>query len=490
VTLSTDWPKVEGYEILGELGRGGMGVVYKARQLELDRLVALKMILAGPHARAEEIQRFRTEAEAVAKLQHPNIVQIYEVGEVDGSPYLAFEFVGGGSLSQYLHACVRNSGQAAERAEVLARAIHVAHEHGIIHRDLKPQNVLLTEDGTPKITDFGLAKRLDHDSGQTKTGDIMGTPGYMAPEQAAGRLQEIGPATDIYALGAILYEMLTGRPPFQCGTPLDTALQVLDRDPDPPRLLNPEIDRDLELVCLKSLRKERCERYASAAEMAEDLRRCRSGEPISVKSFNILDELARTLGRSHYDLEFRSWSYMLLLFAPVILLTQLVCFFLLAETSAYPRGALMLVHAVEALGLGLIFWHFRSGRGLKPTSAAERLLWSIWLGYLAASMIIARIHLDGVEPDRNLHQLSLYPSRAVLAGLAFFAMGGSYWGRCYAFGLAFFAVAVAMQVKLAWAPLEFGLLWGTILVVIALRLRRLSSTAEGGEKPPSGHFER
>src|SRR6516165_3516522 len=213
---------VPGYEILGELGRGGMGVVYKARQTGLGRVVALKMILAGAHAGAEQRLRFRGEAEAAARLQHPNIVQVYEVGEQDGCPYFSLEYVDGRSLNEALAEGVPPPLQAAALVEQLASAADYAHRRGVVHRDLKPANVLLTQDGTPKISDFGLAKRLDEEQGRTRTGDVLGTPSYMAPEQAAGKGKEIGPAADVYSLGAMLYECLTGRPPFRGATALET----------------------------------------------------------------------------------------------------------------------------------------------------------------------------------------------------------------------------------------------------------------------------
>jgi WD40 repeat protein/tRNA A-37 threonylcarbamoyl transferase component Bud32/DNA-directed RNA polymerase subunit RPC12/RpoP len=273
---------VAGYEILGELGRGGMGVVYKARHVKLGRLVALKMILVAEHAGPEERARFQTEAEAVARLQHPNIVQIYEVGEQDGRPFFSLEFCAGGSLEKKLGGVPLPPKEAARLAETLARAMHAAHEAGVVHRDLKPANVLLAKDGTPKITDFGLAKKLD-EVAQTASGAIMGTPSYMAPEQAGGQSKKIGPHTDVYALGAILYELLTGRPPFRAATALDTILQVVSDEPVPPTQLQPKTPRDLETICLKCLQKEPAKRYASAAAMAEDLRRFQIGEPIQAR---------------------------------------------------------------------------------------------------------------------------------------------------------------------------------------------------------------
>jgi WD40 repeat protein len=274
---------VAGYEILGELGRGGMGVVYQARHLALNRVVALKMILAGGHAGEHELARFKTEAEAVARLQHPNIVQIHEVGEADGKPFFSLEFCPGGSLEKKLGGTPLPPRDAARLVEVLARAMEAAHQKGIIHRDLKPANVLLAEDGTPKVTDFGLAKKLEQSAGQTGSGDVLGTPSYMAPEQAGGRAREVGPLADVYALGAILYELLTGRPPFKAATAMDTLLQVLSEEPVPPRRLQAKTPADLETMCLKCLQKEPRKRYASAAALAEDLRRFQAGEPIAAR---------------------------------------------------------------------------------------------------------------------------------------------------------------------------------------------------------------
>jgi WD40 repeat protein len=278
--------RVGSYELLGELGRGAMGVVYKVRQTGLNRIAAVKMILAGAHAGQSELLRFRTEAEAVARLQHPNIVQVYEVGEQEGRPYFSLEFVDGGSLARKLAGTPQGPRQAAELVHTLARAMHYAHQRGIIHRDLKPANVLLTIDGTPKITDFGLAKRLDDgprppgSDNPTRTGDIMGTPSYMAPEQASGKNHLVGQATDIYALGAILYELLTGRPPFRGATSVETLQQVVFDELVPPSRLQPRVPRDLETICLKCLEKEIAKRYAGAQDLAEDLRRFLAGEAI------------------------------------------------------------------------------------------------------------------------------------------------------------------------------------------------------------------
>ena len=285
------------YELLEELGRGAMGVVYKARQLGLNRVVALKMILSGVQAGQAELARFRAEAEAVARLQHSNIVQIYEIGEADGRLFFSMEFCPGGSLDRSLNGTPLPSAEAARLTETLARAVHVAHRQSIVHRDLKPSNVLLAADGSARITDFGLAKRLD-DVGHTQTGAVMGTPSYMAPEQAAGKTKEIGPAADVYALGAVLYECLTGRAPFRGPTTLETLRQVTETEPVPPRLLQRRTPSDLQTVCLKCLEKKPGLRYATALDLAEDLRRFQAGEPVRARPISRVGRAWRSMRRN------------------------------------------------------------------------------------------------------------------------------------------------------------------------------------------------
>jgi WD40 repeat protein/serine/threonine protein kinase len=332
-----DLPAIAGYEVLDELGRGGMGVVYRARHIRLNRTVALKMILAGLHAGPRELARFRQEAEAVAQLHHPNIVQIFDIGEAGGHSYCALELVEGGSLVQYLRGMPQPADVAARLVEVLARTVHFAHERGIVHRDLKPGNVLLTypspqppprsgegetadipsltlparssslsasgrgvgeglRDAVPKITDFGLAKRADEQTHATLSGELVGTPSYMAPEQAR-KSREVGPPADVYGLGAILYEMLTGHPPFRAATALDTVLQVLYEDPLLPSRLRPDVPRDLETICLKCLEKSTSKRYASALELAEDLRRFRRGETVLARPVGARERLWKWVRR-------------------------------------------------------------------------------------------------------------------------------------------------------------------------------------------------
>jgi serine/threonine-protein kinase len=283
------WPVIPGYVILSELGRGGMGVVYRAWQDSLHRLVAIKMVLPRGAADAHNLSRFRTEAEAVARLEHPNIVQIHEVGETKGYSYIALQFVDGGNLAQKLAGAPLPVRQAAALTETLARAIHYAHQRGIIHRDLTPSNVLLTDAGVPKVTDFGLAKILAGGSDQTQSGEILGTPSYMAPEQALGKVREAGPAADIYSLGAILYEMLTGRPPFKAATLLETLDLVKSQDPVPPARLQPNLPRDVETICLKCLEKEPRKRYPSAEALADDLARFLADRPVLARRVGLAE---------------------------------------------------------------------------------------------------------------------------------------------------------------------------------------------------------
>ena len=271
------------YELIREIGRGGMGVVYEARQKGLDRSVAVKMILAGHLAAPELVRRFQAEAKAAARLRHSNIVHIHDVGQLHGQDFFTMEYIDGPSLAERIAQGPVDMPTAVRLVATVARAVEHLHQQGIVHRDLKPSNILLDSDGQPYVTDFGLAKVFVGTSEMTATGVIAGTPSYMAPEQASGHHAEISPATDVYSLGAVLYELLTGTPPFHAETPLDTLMEVLSGDPATPRTLNPRIPRGLELICLKCLAKEPSERYASAAALADDLDRFARGEVLQVR---------------------------------------------------------------------------------------------------------------------------------------------------------------------------------------------------------------
>jgi eukaryotic-like serine/threonine-protein kinase len=467
------------YELLAEIGRGGMGVVYKARQISLNRVVALKMVLAGRLAEAEDLQRFRTEAESAGRLQHPNIVAVHEVGEVDGQHYFSMEFIEGLSLAQRLRAGPLPGRTAARYVRQIARAVHCAHQSGTLHRDLKPGNIMIDRGDEPHVTDFGLAKRLGNDSGQTRTGTVVGTPSYMAPEQAAGKSRELGPACDIYGLGAVLYELLTGRPPFRAETPLHTVMQVIENEPVPPRLLNANVDPDLETICLKCLEKDPGRRYPSAEDLAQDLDRYLNHEPITARSSNMLGRLTRMLERSQHDASFSTWSTMVLLIAAIVLVEHILVFAL--TQTGQPRWMVLSSKFGQFFFIGLVFWQNRGSR-LLPTSGPERELWTIWIGYLGAyaiNLFVTRslawhaVIAQGSAGPERWDDLILYPYSAMASGLAFFIMGSNYWGRCYAFGLAFWALAALMPLHLEWAPLEFGLLWSGTLTLVGLHLRRL-----------------
>ena len=285
------------YELLEEIGRGGMGVVYRARQRDLDRTVGLKMILANHLASREQILRFYAEARAAGGLRHPNIIAIYEVGQVHGQHYFTMEYVAGVSLAQQLQRSPMDAESAARCLSKIAEAVEYLHRHGIVHRDLKPSNILLDESGEPRLTDFGLAKIFSAEGGLTRTDTILGTPSYMAPEQAACRHDQVGHRSDIYSLGTILYEMLTGRPPFREESPLDTLVQVLEGEPSAPRQLVPTIPAELETICLRCLEKDPERRYSSAANLAQDLERYLKGEPIEAQPPGLYQLLKRWMRR-------------------------------------------------------------------------------------------------------------------------------------------------------------------------------------------------
>jgi Protein kinase domain len=468
---------VPGYEILEEVGRGGMGVVFRARQVSLNRVVALKMVLGGRGVDTA-LERFRAEAEAVGRLQHANIVQVYEIGEHDGCPFYTLEFCPNGNLARKLAGKPLPAAEAVELVGDLARAMTAVHRAGIVHRDLKPQNVLLSADWTPKVTDFGCAK-TEHGS-HTQTGAVFGTPGYMAPEQAEGRNKEVGPAADVWALGAILYECLTGRPPFLAANPVETLRQVVEQDPPPPRLLNRFIDPDLEKIVLKCLEKDPALRYHSAAELADDLRRYRDGEPIHARSVNLLERLHRELNRSQHDAKMRPWGTGLVLLGLLIWVEHTATSLLL--TAGVAEWPAFWVPRSLFFGLfGVWLWQFGFGTGFLPTSAIERLLWAVWLGY-----VLAFASIFWVARAQGHGHLGMYGAGMALSGLAWFAMGGSIWGGCYLIGLAYLLGAPFVAYYLdgsPWAPATFGATWGVTLLVVGGRYRRLGRMAAENRGP-------
>ncbi len=438
------------YLLLGELGRGGMGVVYRARQMSLDREVALKMLLAGELASAGCLSRFQAETQAVAQLDHPHIVPIYEVGELAGRPYYTMRFVAGQTLGQMLAAGPIDSRAAARLLEPVCRAIHYAHERGILHRDLKPSNILIDREGNPLVTDFGLAKQVSDDAQLTQTGAIVGTPNYMAPEQAVGGRGRLSAASDVFSLGAILYQMLSGRPPFQAATPVDTMLLVLEQDPVPPRLLNPRANRELEMISLKCLQKPSDLRYASAAALADDLAAYLADEPISARSGRLGQVVARLFRETHHATVLKNWGLLWMWHSLALIVISLATNILewCGEASPWPYLGLWTV------GLGawaVIFWTLRRRAG--PVTFVERQVAHLW-----AAGVVSIALLFWIEMLLGMPVLTLSPILALTSGMVFVGKAGMLTGRFYAQAAALFATAAAM----AWLERR-GYRWGISL---------------------------
>jgi len=469
-------PHIPEYEILEMLGRGGMGVVYKARDKRLDRVTALKMILAGGQALGAEKQRFRTEAEAVARLQHPNIVQIYEVGEQDRHPYLALEYVGGGSLAQQQDGKPMPSRRAAQLVLTLAQAVQHAHEHGVIHRDLKPANILLTTDGTPKIADFGLAK-LDLNQGHTQTGDVLGSPSYMSPEQAAGKTRQLGPAADIYALGAILYELLTGAPPFRGATLLDTLEQVRHHDARPPTALQSEVPRDLETICLKCLEKEPRHRYASAAALAHDLQAFLNDEPINARASTTYEQLRRTIYHKGIDSNWSAWSSTTLRVSPLPFLVHLTVFALFHDEPEYPFATIGATIVTILMIVTIIFGSNRSRMRQVP-ARERRHVYSIWVSQVAAFLLVPVVAML-VLPWRKDPEVLLvvYPLWIIVTAVTMFGLASNL-GLLYIPATVFMLTSVLMALKPSVAPVIAGMLASGNLLFESFNLNRLRGDEE------------
>jgi len=490
------------YELLMELGRGGMGVVYKARQKSLGRLVAIKMMRDARLSSDTDRARFRAEAAAAAGLKHPGIVTVHEVGEHDNQPYFVMEHVEGLSLSER----IAESGpipprEAARLLAEVARAVQHAHEHGILHRDLKPSNILISRDGSPKadstnsvdsplsdsshskseiakISDFGLAKHLRMGPGsapdwRTHTGSIIGTPSYMAPEQATGR-KDLSPATDVYSLGAILYEVLIGRPPFHAANPVDTLLLVIEQDPVPPRRLDPGIDRELEMICLKCLQKLPQQRYASASELARDLEAFVAGESLSSQPSGLRYFLSRMLRETHHAEVLENWGLLWMWHSLAIfvlcLLTQI-----LAWSGVRDHVTYLILWSVGLITWGTILWQLRRRAG--PVLFVERQIAHAWTAGVCAS-----IGMFVIEVLIPLPVLTLSPAIAVAAGMIFIFKAGILSGRFYLSAAAMFVTAAVMPLVPRISILLFGVVSALSFFIPGLKYYRLRRRALEGKE--------
>jgi hypothetical protein len=437
------------YTLLEELGRGGMGIVYRAIQESLGRTVAVKMLLRRDLASSADLARFRSEAEAAARLDHPGIVSILEVGEHDGLPFYSMRFIEGTTLARRLADRSITPRDGAALLAKVADAIQAAHGRGVLHRDLKPSNILIDTAGEPHVSDFGLAKRLEADQSVTHTGAILGTPCYMSPEQAAGSRGEIGPSSDVWSLGAILYQMLTGRPPFQASSPMDTLLAVLESDPPVPRSIDRQVDRDLEMIALKSLQKPQELRYASAGALAADLRAFLAGEPVAARSGGLADVAARLFRETHHAVVLENWG-LLWMWHSVVVLALSVITDVLAWQDVASRWPYLVLWGGGLALWAPIFWALRHRAG--PVTAVERQIAHVWGGTVLASVL-----LFWVEALLGQPVLTLSPVLALLAGLVFFAKAGILSGAFYIQAAVLFATSLVMCVVPTYQHIIFGL---------------------------------
>lgn len=440
---ATPPPRLGDFELLEEIGRGGMGVVYRARQLSLDREVALKLMLHGSQASSADRTRFQAEVSAAAQLEHPNIVPIYEVGSDQGWQYFGMKLIEGQTLSQRIAAGSMAEREAVELTRDLARAVQYAHDQGVIHRDLKPANILIDASGDPHLSDFGLAKRVSAGASLTQTGAILGTPSYMAPEQASGGRGEVGPLSDVYSLGAMLYAMLTSQPPYQGASPVDTLLMVLEQDLMPPRMLNRRVSSDLEMIVLRCLQKPSELRYNSAAELADDLEAYLNGESILARSGRLADVVARVFRETHHATVLENWGVLWMWHAAVLLVLCCATNWMYLQQESWPTMSSHWPY-VTLWGGGLavwapIFWAVRHRAG--PVTAVERQIAHAW-----GSSIVAVVMLFVVEALLGMPVLTLSPVLGLISGMVFVVKAGILAGIFYVHAGALFSVSVAMAI--------------------------------------------
>jgi eukaryotic-like serine/threonine-protein kinase len=439
------------FELLGELGRGGMGVVFKARQKSLDRIVALKTTLAGDFPSPRDVARLRFEAESAARLDHPHIVPIYGAGEHQGMPFFSMKYVSGGTLADGLKLQRQDFCKAAALLAKVARAVQYAHQHGVLHRDLKPGNILL-ENGEPMIADFGLAKATGGPSGLSASGAIVGTPAYMAPEQARGD-RGLTTAADVYSLGAITYELLTDRPPFQGQSAFETISKVIDQCPTEPHTLNPEVPADLEAVCLKCLEKKAENRYASAADLANDLERFSRGESVSVRPGGLVSQIIRAV-RSRRELGPAGdrWVAVVARSSAAVAAAHVAIFGLVAGGSLMLWVWLVLIAYFAFVGME----RFRQSQRARTFIPWERHTIALWGGQLIATIALAAVILpfDPAAPADRV--LVWYPPLIVLYALTLFVQGSISWGGYFVGSFVYMLLAFAMRYTGPAAPLVFA----------------------------------
>ncbi len=457
------------YELQEEIGRGGMGIVYKAVQRSLGRVVAVKMLLRRELASHADLARFRSEAEAAARLDHPGIVPIFEVGEQDGHPFYSMRLIEGTTLAKRLQEGRLPPREGALLLASVAEAVEAAHARGVLHRDLKPSNILIDAAGQPHVSDFGLAKRLEGDATMTHTGAILGTPCYMSPEQAAGSRGDVGPASDVWSMGAMLYQVLVHRPPFQASNPMDTLLAVLELDPPLPRSIDRQVDRDLELIALKTLQKPQDLRYASAGALAADLRAFLVGDPVAARGGGVLEVAARLLRETHHAVVLENWGLLWMWHSVVVLILSVITD-VLAWQGVENRWPYVVLWAGGLALWAPIFWVLRHRAG--PVTAVERQVAHIWGGTMIASML-----LFSVEELLGLSVLRLSPVLALFAGMMFFAKAGILSGVFYLQAAALFVTALAMCAAPQVQHILFGLVSGICFFVPGLKYYRQRTEA-------------
>jgi tRNA A-37 threonylcarbamoyl transferase component Bud32 len=458
------------YELLEEIGRGGMGIVYRAVQKSLQRVVAVKMLLRRDLASQADLTRFRSEAEAAAQLDHPGIVSIFEVGEYKGHPFYSMRYIEGTTLAKRLEAGPIPPREGAQILLRVAEAVQAAHVRGVLHRDLKPSNILIDLAGKPHVSDFGLAKRLEGNQTMTHTGAILGTPCYMSPEQAAGSRGDVGPVSDVWSLGAILYQVLVDRPPFQASSPMDTLLAVLEVDPPLPRSINQQVNRDLEMIALKTLQKPQDLRYASAAHLANDLRAFLASEPIAARQGGVLDVVSRLLRETHHAVVLENWGLLWMWHSVVVLILSVITD-VLAWQGVESRWPYVVLWTGGLALWAPIFWALRYRAG--PVTAVERQVAHIWGGTMIASML-----LFSVEELLGLPVLKLSPVLALLAGLMFFAKAGILSGVFYIQSICLFVTGLVMCGLPQFQHILFGLVSGGCFFIPGLKYYRQLTESE------------